>query len=204
LYHLIFGAKPSIQVLDLVRSLKHQEILDVLTVESGDIFSQVKRYVSDPFEEAIDELESEYANLFIGPESPKAPPWESVYIGTENLLFQESTLEVRHIYHECGFLPQEYPKVADDHIALMLDFMAHLSHQAEEAFDKKSYGQMKKVLKAQALFLENHLMNWITQFRDILVSKATLPFYPYLIEYAIAFFSLDQKSLADAYVLTQG
>ena len=51
--------------------------------------------------------------MFIGSGNLGAPPWESTYVGKEGLLFQESTLKVRHEYAESGYLPQDYSKVAD-------------------------------------------------------------------------------------------
>ncbi|MCB8816455.1 molecular chaperone TorD family protein [Desulfosporosinus shakirovi] len=75
---------------------------------------------------------TEYTRLFIGPTKLPVPPWESVYVSKERLLFQESSLKVRQrqCYLNYNFLPAKYRSEADDHIALELDFMYNLSSLA--------------------------------------------------------------------------
>ena len=56
-------------------------------------------------------LANDYTRLFIGPGKLPASPWESVYACGEELVFQQSTLDVRAAYHAAGFAAAGYPHV---------------------------------------------------------------------------------------------
>lgn len=121
-----------------------------------------------------DRLRSEYTRLFLGPEKLPAPPWESVYVNGEPLLFQESTLVVREAYRRSGYVSAGYPREADDHVAIELDFMATLAAKTCEA----AAGD-RGALEAQRAFLEEHLLAWIDSFAERLGSCDTVSgFYP--------------------------
>jgi TorA maturation chaperone TorD len=102
--------------------------------------------------------------LFVGPSMVEAPPWESYYLKPDRLLFQEATLEVRRAYAAQGFLPAAYPHVADDHIALELDFMARLAEKLAEGFDKGDSEAVSQYLAASDSFLQEHLLKWVPDF----------------------------------------
>ena len=119
-------------------------------------------------------LRSEYTRLFLGPEKLPAPPWESVYVTGEPLLFQESTLAVREAYRRSGYACVGYPREADDHVAIELDFMATLASKTCETM-----GDDRDVLAAQLTFLEEHLLVWLDSFSERLGACGTVSaFYP--------------------------
>ena len=111
-------------------------------------------------------LVPEYTRLFIGPTSLPAPPWESVYVSHEPLLFQESTLAVREAYAREGFQATGYPHEADDHVATELNFMAALSERAQAAYQEGNMRRYRATLEAQVRFLDEHLLVWIREFAD--------------------------------------
>ena len=82
------------------------------------------------FDAKATSLANDYTRLFIGPGKLPASPWESVYVCGEELIFQQSTLDVRAAYHAAGFTAAGYPHVPDDHIATELAFMAALCNEA--------------------------------------------------------------------------
>ena len=57
-----------------------------------------------------------------------APPWESVYVREDKLLFQETTLKVRKKYRKYAFTANELHIEAENYIGLELDFMYHLNN----------------------------------------------------------------------------
>lgn len=115
-------------------------------------------------QDAMDALEGAYNRLFVGPTVLEAGPWESLYKTTENVLFCETTLEVRKAYVAQGFIPNNYPHVSDDHVALELDFMRLLAEQALEACEVGDDETAKAKLRAQADFLADHLNVWLPKF----------------------------------------
>ena len=114
-----------------------------------------------------------YTTLFIGPAAPKALAWESTYRSLSKALFRQETLEVRNAYRAQGFLPASYPKVADDHIALELGFLAALAGNAAEALQAADEaGAADAVAAASLQFLNDHLLTWIDDYAADLSAAA--------------------------------
>ncbi len=128
-------------------------------------------------DEAHERARSEYTRLFIGPAKLPAPPWESVYVLKERLIFQESTLKVRQCYLNYNFLPVHYRSEPDDHIALELDFMYNLSSLLEISFQEGKMRRASEILKDQKDFLEEHLLVWVPQFVSDLKTSTSHPLY---------------------------
>lgn len=122
---------------------------------------------SDP-DGTVDGLRDEYTRLLLGPHALPAPPWESVYVMKDRTLFQACTLEVRKAYASYGLLASGHPHVADDHLALELDFMHRLCDRMMEARDEDDQERFASYRDEQRRFLEGHLLRWTGFFaRDI-------------------------------------
>ena len=137
-------------------------------------------------------VKDEYTRLFIGPGKLDAPPWESVYATKERLLFQKTTLDVRSAYRAQGFEAQAYPSVADDHIAIELDFMASLGKRAQIAYADGKMALMSQAMKASAAFIDNHLGQWIDVYANALEEVSNASLYPELVNLMKAFVPLDR------------
>lgn len=181
LYHLlqkIFGDEPTLETLNSLNSDFTQTSLALLSME--DKLSGIKSFLSkleQDREKELDKLCSEYTRLFLGPTKLPAPPWESVYVNKERLIFQESTLKVREWYLKYDFVPTNYRTEADDHIALELDFMANLADFAENSLENNQIDSLIKILNDQKSFLEKHMLNWVPQYVADLQASTTHPFY---------------------------
>ena len=124
LLHVVFGSEPNEELLDILSSPATSQAFALLSEKEDDTMAKMSSFVgkqkdklaSDP--EYLANVKSEYTRLMIGPGRLIAYPWESTYSGKENQLFKESTLRVREAYRRYGYLPEQYPRVADDHIAL--------------------------------------------------------------------------------------
>ena len=130
-FQSLFGNPPSRQQLEVAAGETVLDSVHLLSEGSIDD-SLIDRFVQEA-EWSISHMEEtrrSYDRLFVGPGFLPAPPWESVYICGERLLFQKSTLAIRKEYLDMGLLPTRYPHVADDHLALELDYMAFLSDHA--------------------------------------------------------------------------
>jgi len=134
----------------------------------------------------------------VGPGKLVAYPWESVYTGSEKLLFQESTLRVRQFYRKYGYLPQAYPHVADDHISLELHFMAKLSQRALEAFQQNDLQSVRNLLEGQKIFMKYHLLNWIPQYAENMKMSKTSHMYPQFALATDAFIKVDNQFIEEA------
>lgn len=120
-------------------------------------------------------LNLDYARLFIGLESTHpSPPWGSVYLDRERLVFQQSTQRVRAWYQRFNLEPEQINKEPDDHIALELIFMARLAKMALETTDKQKYIEY---LTAQRDFLHENLLRWGPSWAKLVKQHAQTDFY---------------------------
>ncbi len=179
----VYADEPNRELIEIVLNNHTLEALNLIAEadefnEFHVLLDKLHTDIQKNADATMELLKTEYTYLFIGPAKLPAPPWESVYIGKERLIFQESTLKVRQAYLQYNFLPSRYPHEADDHIALELDFMAHLARLAIEYFEMEEYEKVIRLLKDQKIFLTEHLLMWINEFAaDIQKSKLNY-FYP--------------------------
>lgn len=126
-------------------------------------------------QEAFENLHWDFTRLFIGPETPPAPPWESVYVSRDKLLFQQSTQDVKQFYQQHGFKLGGNDLEAADHIGYELDFLYHLSTQSVESMNDESV--LVPLLQAQLTFLQQHTLAFSTPFTRNVYNHAETQFY---------------------------
>ena len=196
LFGRLMGEEPTEALLELLR--------DVQTADELAFFGDTPSHYAELLALAADEtttldmLLSEYAYFFSGPGSLPSPPWESVHISGRRQIFQESTLDVRNFYRSQGFLPAAYPHVADDHIAIELNFMAALSARSLARLHEKDPTSLEYTLKKQAEFLDTHLLTWIDSFVAGLEHQSrTGPFYILAARSVACFIGKDKELLEE-------
>lgn len=161
-----FAGEPDQAFLDVAAS---QDAAEACSVFAGDgsCVDQRQTAIGHLAQTAdLEALRGEYTKLFIGPGKLPAPPWESVYVYGEDLLFQESTLEVRLDYRAAGYQASGYPHEADDHLAKELGFMAALSDEARQAFEQGDGERFRQTMSRQLMFLGKHLNGWLPKFAE--------------------------------------
>lgn len=202
LLHKVFGRDPNEELLELLTSetsggafalLSSEE--DDLMAKAGGFFSKVRTEMAEP--EYLDKVKTEYMRLFVGPIKFVAPPWESVYRGKEGMLFQPSTLTVRNIYKRYGMIPQGYPRVADDSLALEMAFMAELANRAVKALADGDDAALKENLSGSYDFLKVHLLYWIPKFIDRLKDAPSNHLYPQMCLILDSFLKQDFEVLGE-------
>jgi TorA maturation chaperone TorD/Fe-S-cluster-containing hydrogenase component 2 len=118
-------------------------------------------------------LEAEYARLFVGPGRPVAHPYESVH--REGQVMGDCTLAVRQRYAAEGLAPPG--RSLPDHVALELEFMAHLTHREAEARERGDEEEALVCLRQQEAFLGEHLGRWLPRFCQRVLAGEAHPFY---------------------------
>ncbi|AJJ69920.1 Tat proofreading chaperone DmsD [Yersinia pseudotuberculosis] len=107
-------------------------------------------------------LEEAWQRLFIGPYALPAPPWGSVYLDKDMVLFGDSTLKLRNWMqqrHVEVTLKQQEP---EDHFGLLMMMAAWLAeHQPVDL----------------PVLLADHLLPWSYRYLALLQSDAGHPFY---------------------------
>ncbi len=122
-------------------------------------------------------LRSEYTALFVGLEQVDAPPWESVYLSRDHLLFDEQTLEVRNFYARFGLQIPNMDREPDDHIGYELLFLAHLLEQAASALAEANPVRAAPFLAAARDFLVAHPQQWALLFAERVEQYGSTPYY---------------------------
>ncbi len=202
LLHKTFGREPDSELLTLLSAETAVNAFALLSEEKGDALDRVGPFLESIRTKAndpvfLEDVKTEYMHIFVGPDKLVAPPWESVYRGEDGMLFQAVTLEVREIYRGFGLLPEGYPHVADDSLALELAFMARLAERAlEDLHDEDEVG-LGRLLESSEDFLSQHLLLWIPKFLERMRKARTQVLYPQLCVVLDAFLKRDCDSLRE-------
>lgn len=104
----------------------------------------------------------EYRRLFVGPAPKPVPPWSSVYLDRECVVFGTSTLALRAWMRDQAIERMTDDKTPEDHIGLMLALMAWIARNQPQALPE---------------YLSLHLLTWSKHFLDLLAEAAEHPFY---------------------------
>lgn len=113
--------------------------------------------------ESEETLEQAWQRLFIGPWALPAPPWGSVWLDRESVLFGDSTLALRQWMRENEIDVGAASNEPEDHIGLLLLMAAWLAENG----------------RADALeqLLAWHLLPWASRFVQVFCENAGHPFY---------------------------
>ncbi|MGI6450518.1 MAG: TorD/DmsD family molecular chaperone [Desulfitobacteriia bacterium] len=122
-------------------------------------------------------LRKDYQALFEGPGQLLAPPWESVYLSEEKLMFEVQTFEVRQFYRKHGLEIGNFGKEPDDHIGLELQFMGVLAAKSLSFWQEQRIAEFKLLIADQQVFLQTHLLKWVDQFAQKVQRGSTTAFY---------------------------
>lgn len=122
-------------------------------------------------------LARDYQRLFIGPGPVLAPPYESVHLTRDRLVFDEQTRQVRAVYRQFGKVAPALHKEPDDHLGLELDFLSHLCVRTLDALDAGDEAVVDATLAAQQGFLTDHVLTFAGTFTDLVAEHARTDFY---------------------------
>ena len=109
----------------------------------------------------------EYTKLFVGPPSPAAAPWETMYRG-ENVTvgFGQATFEMRELLREAGLEVRNVNNQYEDHLGIELLYLSSLCARADaDAADAP-------VPESVADFIEKHPLSWVDAFRARIAEAA--------------------------------
>lgn len=102
----------------------------------------------------------EYTKLFVGPPSPAAAPWETMYRG-ENVTvgFGQATFEMRELLRAAGLEVRNANNQYEDHMGIELLYLSELCR-------REATGESAAESADIAAFIEQHPLAWIEPFRD--------------------------------------
>ncbi|MDR0514574.1 MAG: molecular chaperone TorD family protein [Coriobacteriaceae bacterium] len=203
IFQNLLGNEPSADMLEQLACPDSREVLGLLAVEGEEYRLVLDRLISETehilagSDDPIPRLKDAFTRLFVGPGKVEANPWESMYTTSDTVLFQKVTLEVRKAYVASGFIPQAYPHVADDHIALELDFMARLAERLSAAYESGDAGSASSAFKASRDFLCTHLLAFVEGFAAAVDGAKHGYWYRWAALALAAFLEVDAQALEE-------
>lgn len=125
----------------------------------------------------LEELAVEYASLFIGPRNPPAIPFASFYLSESRALMTEETIEVRKIYLANNMVVENLYSTPDDHIAIELEFLMHLTAEMIVALTAGDEARCQELETSKNSFIVEHMQKWIPYFVEAIEKSVPHPFY---------------------------
>ncbi len=142
---------------------------------------------------SLSELRKEHARLFVGPFELPAPPYGSLYLEEDGLVWGDSTNDAVRRYREEGL--KVSLKEPGDHVAIELEFMYLLAFREAEAAAAEDTTGVQRYRARQSDFLERHLGAWLPSLTERVVENAELPFYADVVTAAEDFVREDLAKL---------
>ena len=128
------------------------------------------RIVAEADERGADAAERcavEYPKLFIGPPSPAAPPWETMYRGEKVTVgFGNATFEMRGLLRDAGLEVRNENNQYEDHMGIELLYLSTLcARMAEGEGGEDGTDAGVAAPEAIASFIDEHPLAWVEAFR---------------------------------------
>lgn len=187
---------------DLLKQITEPPVLQALS-DLGVRFEN--DFLQKAGEELLEELAVEYTRLFIGP-GKHISPHESVHHqrddGQYGLLWGMSTVEVKKFIESTGLEYRSDYQGLPDHISVEMEFMRELLLKEGEARRKEDKREAVYFLKIEKKFMEEHLLKWVPEFCDKVISEAQLSFYREMARLTRSFLELEKENVAKQLVET--
>ncbi|QAR32630.1 hypothetical protein EP073_04165 [Geovibrio thiophilus] len=175
--------------------------------ELSDGYEKILSFCRAERHDPITDLAVDYARIFLGAGSVEteksAFPYESVYTSEKRLIMQEARDEVLALYRKYGLGVSSKYSIPEDHLALELEFMAHLCGLVRQAAENGKMDEAVRHLGEQREFHEKHLMRWVPDFCKDINKVASTAFYQGVAELTVSFLNMDAEIVNDLLVSLQ-
>lgn len=162
----------------------------------------VKAYYEKDKSLFLQNLAAEYASLFLNVGAIHVYLAESAYLGTHSrgqkaLLYEEPYFDVLRMYELYGFEKSKFFKEPEDHVAIELEFMAHLCDLASRSIKEGNKEYALGFMKNQVEFLDLHLSKWMPLLVERLRKASMNDLYLALGDLLIGFISADRETASE-------
>lgn len=195
----LFNREIDEELLEGLRALAFPGDTGDATLDEGNRL--MGSYLAAAGEDARTELAVDFARLFIvRRRSTRTAPYpnESVHTSEEHIVMDRARDEVRAVYRAEGLQASDAVRLGDDHIALELEFMQVTAERAARACSEGDEEELRRLLRVQAAFLDDHLLNWVPSFAAIMEKTARTGFYRGLAKLLVAQVRDDRELVGQA------
>lgn len=130
-------------------------------------------------------VREECFRIFFVPRKAVAPPWQSYYTDSESLLFANETFQVRRWYRKYGLQIEKLNNEPDDHIGIMLSFLAFLAREEMSALERDDAVSVAKLQSDQLLFVASHLLGFLPEWAERITTRSGSLLYASLASVAL-------------------
>jgi len=130
--------------------------------------AQLRASVED-INTTYERMKEDYLQLFSGKGEPTAPPFESVYLAEDHLIFGKHARDVREFYQSYGWTSKFKNHIPDDHIGNELLFLTIMIDKYLEIDDNEYHTEMSKEIMR---FIEEHLLSWVPVWNESIQQNA--------------------------------
>ncbi|EOX1767399.1 molecular chaperone TorD [Vibrio cholerae] len=137
------------------------------------------------------ELAADFCDLFLKSDRDSALPYASVYTD-QGLLNGKPAQQMRELLSALGVKVEQNLNEPEDHLAIQLDFLAHLAISANQI---EHSAQLSLALQAQSDFISQHLLTWLPAFAERCTQFDAFGLYSAAARLALAFIQQDKHCL---------
>jgi TorA maturation chaperone TorD len=170
--------------LDLLQSMDFP--VDCRVAELSEGYQMLGGYLDNCGSDPLTVLAVDYAKVFLGAgisAGSAAFPYESVYTSPKRIMMQDARDRITAIYAANSLRKNSLAtEIAEDHVALMLEFMAILCRETTSC-------------QMQIDFLDQHLLNWVPAFCADIENHAETAFYKGIGKITSGYLRLDHALL---------
>lgn len=158
---LFYYNPASTELEDLRNLLLHSNSVIEWPYGNKDELEEIYKLFNNGLQD-VNALDEEYKKLFEGPNKLYAPPWGSVYLDRDAVIFGESTIKLREWLHSICVEPVLNQKESEDHIGLMLMLLSYIVSNKEN-----------KTIE----YMQEHLYTWCYRCLECLENATNNNFY---------------------------
>jgi TorA maturation chaperone TorD len=163
-----------------------------------DAYRRLEKALQQDEEQALIDLAADYAVLCLGARrSDGADPYGSVHLTEDHIMMQDPWEQMLYVYYELGLQKALATTEPEDHLALELECMAHLSGRAHSSLEEGLEADALNDLGWQLTLLEDHMVKWVPSFVDDVLRLANTEFYRAVALITREYLEMDLAILAD-------
>jgi TorA maturation chaperone TorD len=143
-----------------------------------DALTAIKQDFSLDFTDTIEKITEDFEALFAYP-GGSLQPVESLFAPLLGIAYSD----VNDFYASAGLIIADHVDMASDHLSLELLFMSYLIENNKTAVEQ--------------IFLEQHLMNWVPYYCDMIAKQAKTLFYREIANISKNFLTAEYEEYTD-------
>ena len=151
-----------------------ESTLQAICPTAAEVSSQLARWLQEATQQ---ELQVEYARLFVGPHSLLAPPYGSVYLDGDHSVMGPSTVQVGRLYQEAGLELDPDGSEPPDHVAIELEFAHFVTSEEARRREEGDDRGATKLSALRRLFLTRYLLPWAPSFCEDVQRHTESPYF---------------------------